>query len=292
MLFIIKKKVIKYLDTVFTFIDSIEDLAFLNKELLQKSHLGVDTEFRRTTKDNMRLALLQINDAEEIYLVDTVLIEDPQEHASFLFSESVTKIFHSCKEDIEAIYAWTGQIMVSLFDTQLADAFLNGHYSIGYQGLVEEKLGITVDKGETRSNWIRRPLRDSQLNYAASDVEFLIELYIGQKESLVKENKLIWLEEELRFLSSRIFNPLDIIEDAASELTKAEEKTLLNKFNEVVLYTAEAQNINPTLFFSKKSQKDFLRLTLDVGLENALNKITNWRSELIETPISSLLKGF
>jgi ribonuclease D len=277
---------------VFIYIDSIEDLAFLNKELLQKSHVGVDTEFRRTTKDNMRLALLQINDAEEIYLVDTVLIEDPQEHASFLFSESVTKIFHSCKEDIEAIYAWTGQIMVSLFDTQLADAFLNGHYSIGYQGLVEEKLGITIDKGETRSNWIRRPLRDSQLNYAASDVEFLIELYIGQKESLMKENKLNWLEEEVRFLSSRIFNPLDIIEDVAIELTKAEEKALLNKFNEVVLYTAEAQNINPTLLFSKKSQKDFLRLTLDVGLENALNKITNWRSELIEAPISSLLKDF
>jgi ribonuclease D len=277
---------------VFTFIDSIEDLAFLNKELLQKSHVGVDTEFRRTTKDNMRLALLQINDAEEIYLVDTILIEDPQEHASFLFSESVTKIFHSCKEDIEAIYAWTGQIMVNLFDTQLADAFLNGHYSIGYQGLVEEKLGITVDKGETRSNWIRRPLRDSQLNYAASDVEFLIELYIDQKESLVKENKLTWLEEEVKFLSSRIFDPLDIIEDAAIELTKAEEKTLLNKFNEVVLYTAEAKNINPTLFFSKKSQKDFLRLTLDIGLENALNKITSWRSELIETPISILLKDF
>ena len=277
---------------MFTFIDSIEDLAFLNKELLQKSHVGVDTEFRRTTKDNMRLALLQINDAEEIYLVDTILIEDPQEHASFLFSEPVTKIFHSCKEDIEAIYAWTGQIMVNLFDTQLADAFLNGHYSIGYQGLVEEKLGITVDKGETRSNWIRRPLRDSQLNYAASDVEFLIELYIDQKESLVKENKLTWLEEEVKFLSSRIFDPLDIIEDAAIELTKAEEKTLLNKFNEVVLYTAEAKNINPTLFFSKKSQKDFLRLTLDIGLENALNKITSWRSELIETPISILLKDF
>ena len=277
---------------MFTFIDSIEDLAFLNKELLQKSYLGVDTEFRRTTKDNMRLALLQINDGDEIYLIDTVLIDEPKLHASFLFSESVIKIFHSCKEDIEAIYAWTGQIMVNLFDTQLADAFLDGHYSIGYQGLVEEKLGITVDKGETRSNWIRRPLRDSQLNYAASDVEFLIELYISQKESLVKENKLAWLEEELNFLSSRIFNPLAITEDTAIELTKAEEKTLLNKFNEVVLYTAEVQKINPTLFFSKKSQKDFLRLTLDIGLENALNKITSWRSELIAIPISSLLKDF
>ena len=74
--------------------------------------------------------------------------------------------------------------MVNLFDTQLAEAFLNGHYSIGYQGLVEEKIGITVDKGETRSNWIRRPLTDSQLNYAASDVEFLLELFIEQKQAL------------------------------------------------------------------------------------------------------------
>jgi ribonuclease D len=277
---------------LFTFIDSIEDLAFLNKELLQKSYVGVDTEFRRTTKDNMRLALLQINDEEEIYLIDTVLIEDPEEHASFLFSKSVTKIFHSCKEDIEAVYAWTGKVMVNLFDTQLADAFLNGHYSIGYQGLVEEKLGITVDKGETRSNWIRRPLTDSQLNYAASDVEFLIELFIEQKESLVKENKLDWLEEEISFLSSRIFNSLDDTEDIVIALTKSEEKTLLNKFNDIVLYTAEAQDINPTLFFSKKSQKDFLRLTLDGGLEKALNKITYWRSELIKAPLSNLLKDF
>ena len=276
----------------FNLIETLDDLTFLNKELLQKQYVGVDTEFRRTTKDNMRLALLQINDNEEIYLVDTVLIDDPEGHASFLFSESVTKVFHSCKEDIEAIFSWTGEVMVNLFDTQLADAFLNGHYSIGYQGLVEEKLGIIVDKGETRSNWIRRPLRDSQLNYAASDVEFLLELYIDQKESLVKENKLAWLEEEVKFLSSRIFDPIEVIEDTAFGLTKAEEKTLLNKFNEVVLYTAEAHNINPTLFFSKKNQKDFLRLTLDTGLENALNKVTSWRSDLIKTPISSLLKDF
>ena len=64
---------------MFTFIESIEDLAFLNEELLLKPYVGVDTEFRRTTKDNMRLALLQINDAEEIYLVDTVIIDDPKD---------------------------------------------------------------------------------------------------------------------------------------------------------------------------------------------------------------------
>ena len=277
---------------MFTFIESIEDLAFLNEELLLKPYVGVDTEFRRTTKDNMRLALLQINDAEEIYLVDTVLIDDPKDHCSFLFSDSVTKIFHSCKEDIEAVYSWTGEKMVNLFDTQLAEAFLNGHYSIGYQGLVEEKIGITVDKGETRSNWIRRPLTDSQLNYAASDVDFLIELFIQQKQALTASNKLEWHNEELDFLSLRIFSPIEHDEDINTGLTKAEEKNLLNKFNDIVLHVAELQEINPTMFFSKKSQKDFLRLAITEGFEKASSEITNWRSKLIVEPLGSLLRDY
>ena len=62
---------------MFTFVDSIEDLAYLNEELSQKPYLGVDTEFRRTTKDNMKLALLQVNDGDETYLIDTILIDDP-----------------------------------------------------------------------------------------------------------------------------------------------------------------------------------------------------------------------
>ena len=277
---------------MFTFIESIEDLAFLNEELLLKPYVGVDTEFRRTTKDNMRLALLQINDAEEIYLVDTVLIDDPKDHSSFLFSDSVTKIFHSCKEDIEAVYSWTGKKMVNLFDTQLAEAFLNGHYSIGYQGLVEEKIGITVDKGETRSNWIRRPLTDSQLNYAASDVDFLIELFMEQKQALTVSNKLEWHNEELDFLSSRIFSPIAYDEDINIGLTKAEEKNLLNKFNDIVLHVAELQEINPTMFFSKKSQKDFLRLAINEGFEKASSEITTWRSKLIAEPLGSLFQDY
>lgn len=276
---------------MFTYIETLEDLDFLNQELIQKPYIGVDTEFRRTTKDNMRLALLQINDLEEIYLVDPVMIGNPEDKCSFLYSDSVTKIFHSCKEDIEAIYSWTGKVMVNLFDTQLAEAFLNGHYSIGYQGLVKEKLGITVDKGETRSNWIRRPLTDSQLNYAASDVEFLIDLYEDQKKSLTESNKLQWHDEELDFLSSKIFNPFFQNDETCIGLTKAEEKNLLNKFNEIVLHIADEEEINPTLFFSKKSQKDFLRLIYSEGIEEASKKITQWRSSLIFDPINEIIQG-
>ena len=265
----------------FNLIETLDDLEFLNKELLLRPYVGVDTEFRRTTKDNMRLALLQINDSEEIYLVDTVLIDDPEDNSSFLYSDSVTKIFHSCKEDMEAIYSWTGKKMVNLFDTQLAEAFLNGHYSIGYQGLVEEKLGITVDKGETRSNWIRRPLTDSQLNYAASDVDFLIELFMEQKQALLVSNKLEWFNEELDYLSSKIFSPITYDENVNICLTKKEEKILLNKLNDIVLNIAKDEGINPTLFFSKKSQKDFLRSAINEGFEKASSEITNWRCQII-----------
>jgi len=277
---------------LFTYIDSIEDLSFLNKELLQKSYLGVDTEFRRTTKDNMRLALLQVNDGDEIYLIDAVLISNPEDNCDFLFSDSVTKVFHSCKEDIEAIFSWTGKVMRNLFDTQLANAFLDGHYSIGYQGLVEEKLDITLDKKETRSNWIRRPLTDSQLSYAASDVEYLIHLFIEQEQALIESNKLDWHNQDLESLISTIFNKLTGNEESACSLTKSEERNLLNIFNDSILSIAEIEQINPTLFFSKKNQKEFIRSALNRGSEEALKDLTSWRRNLIRESLEKILLDY
>ncbi len=275
---------------MFIYIDSAEDLRYLNNELLSKKYVGIDTEFRRTQKDNMKLGLLQVNDSEEIYLIDTVLINEPKDNCSFLFSDSVIKILHSCKEDIEAVYSWAGRSMENIFDTQIADSFLNGEFSISYQGLVEKILGIKVDKGETRSNWLRRPLRDSQLNYAASDVEFLIELFKDQNKALIEENKDAWMDQEIKSLSSRIFNDSYDYQDNASGLTKAEERILLNKFNDIVIYLAEKNEINQTFLFSKKNQKYFLRLAINVGLDNALLEITQWRSDLFGEPLTKILK--
>ena len=274
---------------MFTFIDSIDDLAYLNQELLLKPYLGVDTEFRRTTKDNMRLALLQVNDGDEIYLIDTILIQDPKENASFLFSESVTKILHSCKEDLEAIYSWTNHRMVNIFDTQMANSFLDGDFSISYQGLVEQELGISLNKNETRSNWIRRPLSDSQLKYASLDVEYLIYLYKIQIEELISTNKLEWHNQEIKRLIEVTFTPL-VHSDLERTITKAEEADLLLRFNKVVEIISKREKINPTLFFSKKAQKDFLRLVFKDGLELACTKITPWRSQLIKEDILNLLK--
>ena len=274
---------------MYTFVDSIEDLAFLNEELLNKSFVGVDTEFRRTTKENMRLALLQVNDDEETYLIDAVKIENPGCHVSFLFSETVTKIFHSCKEDLEAIFAWTDREMINIFDTQIANSFLNGDFTIGYQGLVEQELGIKLDKNETRSNWIRRPLSDSQLKYAALDVEYLIHLYKEQKDNLIKSSKLDWHNQDIDRLLKNTFGPLPISHDLERTLTKAQENQILHDFNKIVYEISEREEINPTLLFSKKAQKDFLRLVLHEGLESACEQITTWRSNLIKEHILRIL---
>ena len=274
---------------MYTYIETVEDLSFLNEELLEKSYLGVDTEFRRTTKDNMRLALLQINDGEEIYLIDTILIDHQENVSDFLFSNDVTKIFHSCKEDLEAVYSWTGRIMENIFDTQLANAFIDGQYSIGYQGLVEERLDIILDKNETRSNWIRRPLTESQLNYAASDVQYLIHLFEELQKELVESNKIDWLYEDLQSLVSSTFEPLSTSIETRSKISKNEELNLLNKFNEIVINVSTRERINSTLLFSKKNQKDFIRVALGKGLEEAFQTITLWRKELIQDSVKSLL---
>mgnify|MGYP001170688360 CR=1 FL=1 len=274
---------------MFTFIDSINDLSYLNKELSQKPYLGVDTEFRRTTKNNMKLGLLQVNDEDEIYLIDTILIGDPGPYADFLFSPSVTKILHSCKEDLEAIFAWTNKEMVNIFDTQIANSLLDGDFSIGYQGLVEQEMGIVLNKNETRSNWIRRPLSDSQLKYAALDVEYLIYLYKSQKAELISTTKLEWHDEEIKRLIDVTFNPL-FDNDLERMITKAEELDLLIRLNKIVERISKREKINPTLFFSKKAQKDFLRLVFKNGLELACNQITPWRSKLIKEDVLNLLK--
>ena len=251
--------------------------------------MGVDTEFRRTTKDNMKLALLQVNDDDEIYLIDTMLIDDPGSSADFLFSPSVTKIFHSCKEDLEAIFAWTKKELVNIFDTQLANSLLDGNFSIGYQGLVEQEMDIVLNKNETRSNWMRRPLSDSQLKYAALDVEYLIYLYKVQKEELTNTSKLDWHDEEIKRLIEATFKP-SVNNDLERTISKAEEADLLHRFNKSVEIISKREKINPTLFFSKKAQKYFLRLVFKEGIEIACKEITAWRSQLIKEDILNLLR--
>ena len=277
---------------IFNLIDKPDDLEFLNQELLQSSHVGVDTEFRRTTKDNMKLSLIQVNDGEEIYLIDCLQIDYKEENCNFLFSKDVIKIFHSCKEDLEAVFSWTGQNLVNIFDTQLANAFLGGSYSIGYQDLVIDKIDVKVDKEETRSNWLRRPLTDSQLRYAASDVEFLSDLYMELEEKLISENKIHWFYEEITsIIDLKSYLETDS-RDQNQILSKALQGEFLDELNCIVESLAQEKEVNKTLLFSKKSQKLLLHKILNSNLEEALDNLTTWRKDLISNQLNQLSKAY
>ena len=180
--------------------------------------------------------------------------------------------------------------MRNIFDTQVANSFLDGDFTIGYQGLVEQELGITLNKNETRSNWIRRPLSDSQLKYAALDVEYLIHLYKLQKEELSKTSKLDWLDQDIKRLLELTFKRRSHFVELERNISKAKEAEILFKFNKVIDEISDREKINKTLFFSKKAQKDFLRLVLLKGLDSACGEITLWRSQLIKDEIFNLLK--
>jgi len=276
---------------MFTFINTTDDLVYLNKELLQCSHVAIDTEFRRTSKDNMKLSLIQLNDSNEIYLIDCLLIKDPEETFSFLSSNQVKKIFHSCKEDLEALYSWSNNEISNIYDTQIAHALLGGSFSVSYQDLVKDKLGLYVSKKETRTNWLKRPLTEAQLNYAASDVYYLIDLYSLQSEEFSEGRKLEWLEEELNG-SHLLAKETEFSLDRLYVINKKDEKEILYELGLMVKKISRKENINHTLFLSKQNQKALLSDTLLLGVDKSLENITKWRKILIEKPYSNLLRNF
>ncbi|PCJ17931.1 MAG: ribonuclease D [SAR86 cluster bacterium] len=177
----------------------IEDTAafeLLCEQWRSKECLVVDTEFIRTNTFYARMGLLQIADDEAIYLIDPLRIDNWEAFTTLLNTPSCCFVIHSCSEDLNLLQTFLGCLPASLFDTQLAASFLGLGFSVSYQALVSELIGIDVAKGETRSNWLQRPLTESQLLYAANDVRYLLELYNILKQQLVEKNRLQWLDTE------------------------------------------------------------------------------------------------
>lgn len=163
--------------------------------------LGMDTEFMRVNTFYPQLALIQVNDGDAIYLIDPLGISEWEAFAELMLSPGVVKIFHSCSEDLGVFVRHFGLLPTPLFDTQIANAFLNEGFGLSYQNLVAAQSGHELPKGETRSDWLQRPLTQQQLQYAALDVEYLPAIYLAQKEQLQEQGRLSWVEEDCQRLS-------------------------------------------------------------------------------------------
>lgn len=157
--------------------------------------IGLDTEFVRERTYHAQLAVVQIAIGGRIALVDPLAIEHPD--ALFAaFAAPALKLMHSPGEDLQAFAHHYGRLPAPLFDTQLAAALTGYGAGVGYQRLVETVLGVTLAKGETRSDWLRRPLSASQREYAADDVRHLDALYEVLAGKLDQLGRRAWLEED------------------------------------------------------------------------------------------------
>lgn len=143
---------------------------------LSAAYLAVDTEFIRINTLIPKLGLIQLYAGADLVLVDPLTITDWQPLAEILAAPSVLKLLHSCNEDLEA-FASVGLTQIRpLLDTQLAAELAGMGSSLGYAKMVEQLLGKIVDKTESRTDWLARPLAQTQLEYAAHDVLYLFEL--------------------------------------------------------------------------------------------------------------------
>lgn len=170
----------------------------LRLELEGCSHLAIDTEFMRTNTFYPYLGLIQLADTRGCYLVDPLPIEDKSEIVRLLAHPQQTWVIHSCSEDLNLLHTSLDFLPARIFDTQLAAAFLGLGFSLSYQALVRNLLGIDIPKDETRSDWVKRPLSDTQKIYAATDVCYLLELQQLLEAQLRERGVLDWFEQECR----------------------------------------------------------------------------------------------
>lgn len=157
--------------------------------------IGLDTEFMRVDTFLPRLALVQIEIDGRIALIDPTAELDPTPLASILSDPARVCVMHSASEDLEAFATWGCEI-AHLFDTQIAASFAGLGAGLGYQKLVRELIGVEIPKGETRSDWLRRPLSVLQLDYAAQDVVHLPRLHAELAERVERRGYLRWLAED------------------------------------------------------------------------------------------------
>lgn len=163
--------------------------------------IAFDTEFIRTDTFHPKLGLIQLCDGDTVWLVDPLAIGDFAPLKALLRDPAVVKVFHSCSEDLEVLQGAFGTLPSPLFDTQVAAAFAGLGFSRGYGRLVEAVLGVALDKHETRSDWLQRPLTEAQCRYAAEDVHYLIQVYDHLLATLDPE-RLGWIADDMEELLS------------------------------------------------------------------------------------------
>lgn len=185
-------------------ITTTKDLASACAGFAKSGFVTVDTEFIRETTFWPELCLIQMAAPGQTALVDPLADGiDLEPFFRLMAEESVTKVFHAARQDIEIVFHLGGLIPHPVFDTQVAAMVCGFGDSVSYEQLVQRVTGQRIDKSSRFTDWRRRPLSEKQLKYALADVTHLIDVYRHLVDELERENRAHWLKEEMDVLTAR-----------------------------------------------------------------------------------------
>jgi ribonuclease D len=189
-------------------IDRSAELDALAHTLEQQTSIGVDTEFLRERTFFPKLCLLQLSAAGQIWCVDTLRVGSLDALMPALTAPGSRKLIHAARQDLEAVYLTSKQVLSPVFDTQIAAACIGLKPQVGYAELVKTLLNVTIPKGQTRTDWSKRPLTHEQLEYAADDVLYLGAIAEELMRRLAELKREHWVREDcLELEDRRLYEP-------------------------------------------------------------------------------------
>ena len=203
-----------------TWVREQNGLAEVIDALATCGRVALDTEFIKRDTYYPRLALVQLNTGNHIYLLDA-----PQLQLTELW-QALAKvdvaIWHACGEDLGIFYLLSGcPPLTNIFDTQIALSYLTGQLQMGYQQALDDQLDMHIDKEQSQSDWLQRPLSDEQEQYAIDDVRFLPALYLSLEYALKKQGLYDYVWADCQLYASDLYDAQHV-EDNAMYLTMAD----------------------------------------------------------------------
>ena len=171
--------------------------------------LAVDTEFLREKTYWPKLCLIQMGTEKESVAIDPFAFDSLEPLKELFTNKKIVKLFHAASQDLEIIHHELGVLPEPIFDTQIAASLLGGTLQVGYGALVMSECGVKLKKADSFTDWSRRPLADSQIEYALDDVVYLPKMYRSMTAELERLGRLHWLDNDFAELS----NPEKYIED-------------------------------------------------------------------------------
>ena len=239
------------------FVDCEEDFQLFIEEIIFEKEIAIDTEFTWRDTYFPILNLIQIATEKKIYLIDCLKLKDLKGLTQIFSNNKILKVLHSLRGDVTVLFFDQGLTLSNVFDTQIAESFISNEKSlqISYKNLVKKYLLFDLGKNETNSNWGKRPLSESQINYAADDVRHLLRI---KKNQEVKINKLK-LNEELysctnkeKSLGEKSFSEARLERHIKKYRNVSKEEIEIFKWRE---NQAELKNTTPNKIFNDKNLK-------------------------------------